>query len=318
VTFVDPSAATRETGELSPPASSHLVRRLARRPVAVVALIIIVTVYTVGILAPLIAPHSFSDADLRNRYASPSWDHPLGTDELGHDVFSRVIWSSQTTVIVSFATIVTGSLLLGVTLGLVSGYLGGFVDSLIMRTADLVQAVPTILLLVIFNATMKVRIEDLFRDVEDFTGIGGLVDKGVPQYFLLSFAFSIFGWIGLARLIRSQVLSLRQSAYVLAARAAGASLLRIVFRHLLPNVGNLLLVSITISLGSVAAAEVGLTYLGLGVTKQSFGVMIADYAGATRSHPQLVIYPGVVVASLILSFNLLGDQLTDVLSPRRR
>jgi peptide/nickel transport system permease protein len=305
-------------GDLPRPVSFRLLRRLARRPVAVVALIVILTVYTVGILAPAIAPHSFSDTELRNRYASPSWEHPLGTDELGHDVFSRIIWSAQTTVIVSVATIVTGSLFLGVSLGLISGYMRGFVDSAIMRLADLLQAVPTLLILVIFNATMKDRMEDAFRDVESFTGVGGLVEKGVPQYFLLSIAFSIFGWIGLARLIRSQVLSLREAPYVLAARAAGASLARVVFRHLLPNVGNLLLVSITISLGAVAAAEVGLTFLGLGVTKQSFGVMIADYAGATRSHPQLVIYPGVVVGLLVLSFNLLGDALTDVLSPRRR
>jgi ABC-type dipeptide/oligopeptide/nickel transport system permease subunit len=233
-------------------------------------------------------------------------------------MLSRVIWSAQTTVIVSVATIVAGSLFLGVTLGLISGYLGGLADAVIMRVADLLHGVPTILLLVIINATMIDRVENFFRDVEGFTGVGGLVDKGVPQYFLLAFAFSIFGWIGLARLIRSQVLSLRHSAYVLAARASGASLFRIVFRHLLPNVSNLLLVSITLSLGSVAAAEVGLTYLGLGVTKQSFGVMIADYAGAVRTHPELVIYPGIVVGLLILSFNLLGDALTDILSPRRR
>jgi peptide/nickel transport system permease protein len=317
MTLVDTAVTTRAQ-ELAHSPSFRLLRRLARRPVAMLAVVIIFTVYAVGILAPFIAPHAFMDTELRNRYASPSWEHPLGTDELGHDMLSRVIWSAQTTVIVSLATIVTGSLVLGVTLGLISGYLGGLVDSIIMRMADLLHAVPTILLLVIFNATMKDRIEDAFKDIESFTGVGGLVDKGVPQYFLLSLAFSIFGWIGLARLIRSQVLSLRESAYVMAARAAGASLFRIVFRHLLPNVSNLLLVSITISLGSVAAAEVGLTYLGLGVTKQSFGVMIADYAGAVRTHPELVIYPGVVVGMLILAFNLLGDALTDILSPRRR
>jgi ABC-type dipeptide/oligopeptide/nickel transport system permease subunit len=187
-----------------------------------------------------------------------------------------------------------------------------------MRLGDLLQAIPTILLLLIFNSTMKGRVEGVFEDIEGFFGIDGLVSSGVPNYFLLAFALSIFGWVGLARLIRSQVLALRETQFVIAAEAAGASTFRIVLHHLLPNVSNLVIVSVTISLGSVAAAEVALTFLGLGVTTRSFGVMIADYAGAVRAHPELVIYPGVVVAALILSFNLLGDALTDVLSPRRR
>ncbi len=312
------AAALLDDLDLPAPRSFILARRLLRRPLAVVAICVIVVIYGAGILAPLIAPHGFKDTELRNLYDGPSSDHWLGTDALGHDVFSRIIWSAQTTVIISVATFVTGGLVLGVTLGLLSGYLGGRVDSIIMRSADALTAVPTILLLVIFNATLKDRVRDVFRDIEDFTGIGGLVSSGVPSYFLLAFALSIFGWVGLARLIRSQVLALRESAYVTAAQAAGASTGRILFRHLLPNVSNILLVSLTISLGSVGAAEVGLTFLGLGVTERSFGVMISDYAGAIRAHPELVIYPGIVVASLILSFNLLGDVLTDLLSPRRR
>jgi peptide/nickel transport system permease protein len=317
VTYIEVPAPAA-TDELRQAPSLRLVRRLLRRPVAVVALAVILVVYTVGILAPFIAPHGFMDTDLRDRYADPSWDHPLGTDELGHDMLSRLIWASQTTVIVSVAVIVTGGLALGVTLGLMAGYLGGRADFLIMRLGDLLHAIPAILLLIIFNSTMKDRVEDLFGNIEDLIGVDGLVRSGVPNYFLLAFALSIFGWVALARLIRSQVLSLRESQFVIAAQAAGASTFRIVFWHLLPNVSNLIIVSLTISLGSVAAAEVGLTFLGLGVTTRSFGVMIADYAGAVRVHPELVIIPGVVVAALILSFNLLGDALTDVLSPRRR
>jgi ABC-type dipeptide/oligopeptide/nickel transport system permease subunit len=318
VTYIDVSAQTQPVEGLPAPQPFRFLRRLLKRPVAVAALCVIITVYTVGILAPLIAPHGFMETDLRNRYADPSWEHPLGTDELGHDMLSRVIWASQTTVIISVAVLVTGGLILGVTLGLLAGYLGGRADFAIMRLGDLLNAVPTILLLLIFNSTMKDRVENVFKEIEDFFGVDGLVSSGVPNYFLLAFALSIFGWVGLARLIRSQVLALREMSFVTASEAAGASTFRIVVRHLLPNVSNLIIVSVTISLGAVAAAEVGLTFLGLGVTTRSFGVMIADYAGAVRVHPELVLYPGIIVAALILAFNLLGDALTDVLSPRRR
>jgi ABC-type dipeptide/oligopeptide/nickel transport system permease subunit len=182
--------------------------------------------------------------------------------------------------------------------------------------------VPTILLLLIINATLKDRVVDLFRDIEDFTGFPGLVSSGAPTYFLVFGALSIFGWVGMARLVRSQVLSLRESAYVLAARAAGASTPRILFRHLLPNLTNLIVVVVTLSLGAAAGSEVALTWLGIGVQAPhpSFGIMIFEGSGLSnlKAHPNLILVPAAVVAALMLSFNLLGDALTDVLSPRRR
>jgi ABC-type dipeptide/oligopeptide/nickel transport system permease subunit len=318
---VDLTAGAFEAGEVRPASQFRVLRRLLRRPVAVAAIAIIITVYAAGILAPWIAPFDFDKTDLRNTFAGPSSEHWLGTDRLGRDVLSRLIWSAQTTVIISALTVVGGSLILGVALGLTSGYFAGRVDSTIMRVADALYSVPTFLLILIINATMKERVDSLFRDLEDLTGIGGLARSGAPNFFLLSLALSIFGWVGMARLVRSQVLSLRETDYVLAARAMGSSTPRILFRHLLPQLTNLMVVTITLSLGVVALAEVSLTFLGVGVQDHaSFGIMIAQYAGATniRAHPLLILAPTAIVALLMLSFNLLGDALTDVLSPRRR
>ena len=315
------AAGALETAELRPVSPFRFLRRLLRRPVAVAAIIIIITIYGAGIFAPLIAPFDFDKTDLRNTFAGPSGDHWLGTDRLGRDVLSRLIWSAQTTVIISGLVVVGGSLILGVSLGLTSGYFAGTVDNVIMRVADALYSVPTFLLILIINASMGDRVDSLFRDIEDITGIGGLERSGAPNFFLLSVALSIFGWVGMARLVRSQVLSLREAHYVLAARALGSSTPRILFRHLLPQLTNLMLVTITLSLGAVALAEVSLTFLGVGVEDHaSFGIMIAQNSGATsvRAHPLLILYPAAVVSLLMLSFNLLGDALTDILSPRRR
>jgi ABC-type dipeptide/oligopeptide/nickel transport system permease subunit len=232
------------------------------------------------------------------------------------------MWASQTTVIISAAAILTGGLALGVTLGLLAGYAGGRVDNLIMRVADAFFGLPDILLLLLITATVRPRVEDFFDDFDDWPVLGGLIDQGLPDYFLIFGALALFGWVGMARIVRSQVLSLRETDYVLAARAAGARTPRILFRHLLPNVTNLVVVAITFSLGSIAGAEIALTWLGIGIQPPhpSFGVMIFDASGLTnlRAHPELMLVPAVVVATLLFAFNLLGDALNDVLSPHRR
>ena len=322
MSFAEATPESLQQAEGAPTSSFRLLRRLVKRPVAVVAVVVIVVIYGAGIFAPIVSPYGFNEPDFEDRFASPSLEHPLGTDRLGRDTLSRLIWSAQTTVIISAAAVVTGALVFGVTAGLVAGYFGGRTDAVIMRVADTFFSVPTILLLLIINSTMERRVDSLFRDVEDFLGIDWIVSSGAPSYFLVFGALAIFGWVGMARLVRSQVLSLKQSAFVTAAEASGASTRRILFLHLLPNVANLLIVALTLSLGAAAVAEVGLTFLGIGVQPPhpSFGAMIFDYAGVTnvREHPQLILFPAAVISALMLSFNLLGDVLTEELSPRRR
>jgi ABC-type dipeptide/oligopeptide/nickel transport system permease subunit len=305
-----------------PGRSFRLLRRLAKRPVAVVAICVIAVIYGAGILAPVIAPYGFNEVNFENRLAGPSWSHPLGTDWLGRDMLSRAMWSAQTTVIISAAVVLTGGLVLGVSLGLLAGYARGRVDAFIMRAGDAFYSVPTILLLLIINVTLLERVKSVFRDIEGLTGLTWLVSSGAPNYFLVFGALAVFSWVGIARLVRSQVLSLREADFVLAARASGSGTMRILFGHLLPNITNLLIVALTLTLGAAAGAEVGLTFLGIGVQPPhpSFGAMIWDASGLTtlRAHPHLMAVPAIAVAALMLSFNLLGDVLTDVLSPRRR
>jgi ABC-type dipeptide/oligopeptide/nickel transport system permease subunit len=306
---------------LQRPASGgvRLLRRISRRPVAVVAIAVIVTIYGAGILAPFIAPYGFNEADLLNRNEGVGSEHLLGTDNLGRDLFSRVLWSARTTVIISVLSLAAGGLVLGVTLGLLAGYLRGPVDALIMRLAEIFHSVPTLLLMLIINASLRTRVEDWGEWLDDQTGQGWIEDYA--SYFMVLVVLSLFGWPGIARLVRSQVLALRESPYVVAARAAGATTPRIVFWHLLPNVSNLLIVALTLSLGGLALAEVGLSFLGIGIQDNpTFGLMIAEAVGISnvREHPLLILVPGVFISLLVLSFNLLGDQLTDVLSPRRR
>src|SRR3989337_2309321 len=227
-------------------------------------------------MAPVAAPHGFAEVDFRNTFAGASLDHPFGPDRLGRDMLSRVMWASQTTVIISAAAILTGGLALGVTLGLLAGYAGGRTDNVIMRVADAFFALPDILLLLLITATVRPRVEDFFERFDGWPVLGGLIDQGLPGYFLIFGALSLFGWVGMARIVRSQVLSLRETDYVLAARAAGARTPRLLFRHLLPNVTNIVVVAITFSLGAIAGTEIALTWLGIGIQPPhpSFGAII--------------------------------------------
>ena len=316
------ASGTLEAEDVTPRPSFLVLRRLARKRLAVVGLAIILIIYLAGIFAPLVAPYGFADTDFTNTFAGPSLEHPLGTDRLGRDLLSRVMWSAQTTVIISAAAILTGGLALGVTLGLLAGYAGGRVDNLIMRVADTFFGLPEILMLLLITATVRPRVEDFFDKFDGWPVLGGLNEAGLPDYFLIFGVLSLFGWVGMARIVRSQVLSLRETDYVMAAQAAGARTPRVLFHHLLPNVSNIVIVAITFSLGAIAGTEIALTWLGIGIQPPhpSFGVMIFDASGLTtiRAHPNLMLVPAVAVAALLFSFNLLGDALNDVVNPHRR
>ena len=318
----DAASGTLAAEDITPRPSFLILRRLARKRLAVVGLVIIVIIYLAGIFAPLVAPYGFADTDFTNTFAGPSLEHPLGTDRLGRDLLSRVMWSAQTTVIISAAAILTGGLALGVTLGLLAGYAGGRVDNLIMRVADAFFGLPEILMLLLITATVRPRVEDFFDKFDGWPVLGGLNEAGLPDYFLIFGVLSLFGWVGMARIVRSQVLSLRETDYVMAARAAGARTPRVLFHHLLPNVSNIVIVAVTFSLGAIAGTEIALTWLGIGIQPPhpSFGVMIFDASGLTnlRAHPILMVVPAVAVAALLFSFNLLGDALNDVMNPHRR
>jgi ABC-type dipeptide/oligopeptide/nickel transport system permease subunit len=297
-------------------------RRLLRKKIAVVCLVFIVLFYLVALFAPVIAPYGYAEQNLDKSFQGPSWEHPLGNDRNGRDVLSRVIYASRTTAIITLATVATGSILLPLTFGMLAGYRGGWVDSLIMRVGEILSSLPGLPMLVLINATLRPRFVEWVEELEGIIHWDGLTKSGGADYFLIVFVLALFGWVGGARLIRVQVQTLRGAEYVLAAEANGASTLRILFRHMLPNVMPLVIVGLSASLGAIAAAEVGLTFLGVGIhpPNPSFGALVSDGASRTvlENHPQLLLVPAAVITASILAFNLLGDAINDVLTPRTK
>lgn len=298
------------------------MRRLLHKKIAVGCMVVIGIFYFVGVFAPWIAPYGYNAQNLDLSFHGPSAHHLFGTDRLGRDILSRNIYAARTTAIVTLATLATGFIVLPVTLGLLAGYRGGLIDALINRGGEVLASLPALPMLILITATLRPRFDDFMGHVEDGIHWHGLVPSGFADYFLIFGALSLFGWVGGMRLIRAQVLTLRDSEYVLAARASGASTPRILRRHLLPNVMPLIIVSASASLGAIAGSEVVLTWLGVGVQAPhaSYGFLIDEGASriALQHHPQLLLVPGAIIASLIFAFNLLGDALNDVFTPGAR
>ncbi len=294
--------------------------RFIRSKKGMICLLIIVLLYGAGILASWVAPHDYDQQNLNESLSPPSWEHPFGTDRLGRDMFSRVIYGIRTTVIVTITATVAGGLLLGIALGLVSGYFGRLADSIIMRIGEVFLAFPDILLIILIAATLKPRVVEWVQHIEQTTGISGIVRSGVVDYLVVFGALSIVSWVGMARVVRGQVLSLKQSQFVLAARALGASHWRIIFRHIFPNLLAPRIVLVSVGMGGMAGAEVMLSWLGLGVQPPvpSLGLMIWDNGDISilRATPYLLIFPVAIIAIIIFAFNLLGDALNDALNPR--
>ena len=282
-------------------------------------LTVITAIYVMGLLAPWVAPYGYNEQDYESIREAPTLEHIAGTDLKGRDVFSRVLWGVQNTVIITLVTILTGGLLIGVSLGLISGYYGGRVDSVIMRIGELFASFPDILLVILLAATLRPRIIDAVRWIEDNTWLDGIVKSGIADYFVISIALVSFSWVGMARLVRGQVLSLKSSQYVESAQATGASTSRILFIHLLPNAIGPIVVTVSMGMGTLIGTEIILSWLGLGIQppRPSLGTMLleAGSISALRVVPWMLIAPGIVAWSLVLCWNLFGDAMNDVLNP---
>ncbi|SUZ48590.1 uncharacterized protein METZ01_LOCUS1444 [marine metagenome] len=277
--------------------------------------------YGSGILAPLVTPYGFNDQDLSITKQGPSISHPFGTDRLGRDIFTRIIYGLRTTVIITVVTLVTGSLLIGISLGLLAGYFGRFIDTLIMRVGEVSSAFPEIFLVLIIISTVKTPVTVWVRKIEDIVGFD-IVSLGVVDYLVLSLALAIFSWFGMARLVRGQVLQVRENQYVESARAIGVPTSRILMRHVLPNVMGPVIVMVSAGLAGVAGSEVLLSFLGIGIQPPtpSLGLMIFENGSISvlRSNPHLLLFPVLTLSMLLFTFNLLGDAVNDAFNPRAR
>jgi peptide/nickel transport system permease protein len=249
-----------------------------------------------GLSAPWLAPRNPSAIDLVHRLEDPTAAHIAGTDELGRDTLSRLMWGARLSLTISVSVVLI-SLALGLAVGGLAGYLGGWADTILNTFAmNTFQALPGILLAIAFAA---------------FLG---------PGFTNLVLALAIGGWAGYARLVRAQVMAVREREYVDAARALGASGMRIFFRHILPNIIQPVLVQASMGMAGVILAEATLSFLGLGIPAPapSWGSMLNDARSHLFDSPQLVLFPAAAVAGAVLGFNFLGDALRDQLDPRTR
>jgi peptide/nickel transport system permease protein len=275
---------------------SPLRNRVRRQPLAVLAVLLLAAFVVGGLAAPWLAPHDPASIDLLHRLEGPSSAHLAGTDELGRDTLSRLLWGARISLAVS-VTVVAVSLALGLTLGGLAGYIGGSVDTALTTFAmNTFLALPGILLAIAFAA---------------FLG---------PGFSNLVLALAIGGWAGYARLVRAQVMAVRDREYVDAARSLGAGGLRIFFRHILPNIAQPIMVQAAIGMAGVILAEATLSFLGLGIPAPaaSWGGMLNDGRNHLFDSPHLVLFPAAAIAGAVLGFNFLGDALRDQLDPRTR
>ncbi len=258
--------------------------------------VLVAAVVIAAVLAPLLSPHDPYAGNLRDAYLTPpGGQYPLGTDSQGRDVLSRVLYGARISLavgLVSQAVAVT----LGVTLGLLSGYYGRWVDALIMRLADVTLAFPTLLLLIAVAAAVQ------------------------PTLLVVFIIIGAVGWAGMARLVRGQVLILRSAEYVTAARALGARDRSILLRHLLPNVRAQVIVAATLGMAAAIMAEAALSFIGLGAQPPtpSWGSMVAEGRDLLRVAPWVSFAPGMAIGVAVLGFNLLGDAIREGWDPRLR
>jgi ABC-type dipeptide/oligopeptide/nickel transport system permease subunit len=270
--------------------------RLRRDHFFQLGLALVALVVGAAVLAPWLAPFDPLSGDLRNAYLlGPGGRFLLGTDSQGRDVLSRVLYGARLSLsvgLISQSVAVT----LGVLLGLVSGYYGRWVDAVVMRLADVTLAFPTLLLLIAVAAAVK---------------------PSLPVVFVV---IGIVGWAGMARLVRSQVLVLKRSEYVLAAQALGALDRRVLLRHLLPNVRTQVIIAATLGIAGSIMAEAALSFVGLGAQPPtpSWGAMVADGRDLLRVAPWVSFAPGIAIGLAVLGFNLVGDALREAYDPRLR
>jgi peptide/nickel transport system permease protein len=267
--------------------------QLKKNKVAMVSLVVLLIIVLVAVLAPVLAPYGYEVTDKRHTLEGPSSEHLLGTDRLGRDVLSRLIWGARQSIAMGVLAI-SISAVLGIIIGAVAGYFGGWLDNLLMRFLDIYQSIPMMLLCITFAAILGPSLRNAIIAI----GI-----SMVP---------------GFARMMRAQILTVRDNEYIEAARCCNASNMSILVHHIIPNAISPLIVNITMSIGGAVMSGAGLSFIGLGVQSPTpeWGAMISDARNFLRANGELALYPGLCIMITVLGFNLIGDGLRDALDPK--
>lgn len=267
--------------------------QLKKNKLAVVGLVIVVLVILVAIFAPYLAPHSYDTQNLKASFAEPGAEYPLGADRLGRDTLSRLIWGSRNSLAMGLGCVALASIV-GIFIGSIAGFYGGRIDNIIMRVLDVFECIPMLLMCVVIAAVLGASVRN---------AIIAIAISTAPSY---------------ARMIRAQILTIREKEYIEAAKAINLSDGQIILRHIVPNAISPLIVSITMNIGNSILSGAMLSFIGLGAQPPlaEWGCMLSEGRDFMRDHMELVLYPGICIMITVLAFNLLGDGLRDALDPR--
>lgn len=289
-------------------------KRLKKNKVTMVSLCIIIFIFLLAILGPLFLPYSYSDQIRGDESLGPSLKHLMGTDNLGRDMFVRILYGARVSLSVGiFATIV--NLTIGVLYGGIAGYLGGKVDTIMMRIIDILYSIPLMLYVILLSVILKPRLTELFK-IPIFSGLQAAGAGLISMYVAIGISY----WVTTARIMRGQILSLKEQEFVTAARALGASNRRILLRHLIPNCIGPIIVTTMLLIPDAIFTESFLSFIGLGVDAPmaSWGSLASDAVGGIRSYFYLLLFPSLAISITILVFNIFGDGLRNALDPRMR
>lgn len=275
--------------------TSSIIQHLTKNKLAVIGGMLVLLVFVLSIFAPLVAPYSPAAIDIKNILAEPSFLHPLGTDELGRDVLSRMLWGGRISLEVGFVAVGIATII-GIILGAISGYYGGYIDSIIMRAVDIMLSIPTIFLVLAVIAILE------------------------PSILNIMIVIGLTSWMEPARLIRAEFISLKEREFVIAAQAMGAVDARIIIKHVLPNGFSPILVSATMGIGGAVLIESALSFLGIGVQPPtpSWGSLLSSGKDNIEIAWWLSAFPGLAILMTVLGYNLLGEGIRDALDPRQQ
>jgi len=291
------------------------MRRFRRNKFAMVALVLIIMLFLFAFVGPLLSQYDYDQFNQGQEDQSPNWQHPFGTDRFGRDLLVRNMYGARISlsigVIAALLTFVIGSLY-----GSISGFVGGRTDNIMMRIIDVIYSLPDLLVVILLSATLKEPLEKILENSNVFSGISELG----PAFFSMLIVFALMYWGTMARIVRGEVLRIKEQEYVLAARAMGANSGRIIRSHVLPNCIGPIIVTTTLQIPSAIFTESFLSFIGLGISAPlaSLGSMVTDALQGVYSFPSRVVFPSVIIALIILAFNTVGDALRDVLDPRMK
>ncbi len=302
-TSLDKAELTGESAELAPAAESMTAivwKRFRRHPAAIVSTIVLLTL-VLGVILVSFSPYDPEASDMASRLQPPSLQHPMGTDQLGRDLLTRSLYGGRISLVVAFMVVLL-TLIVGMPIGAVAGFFGGSIDNLLMRLTDVALTLPTLLVLILLSAIMREIELPLFEKNSVLT---------------IALVIGLLSWMTVSRLLRASYLSIRELEFVEAAQAMGASNLRIMTRHILPNALSPIIVQSTLALGYAIMLESGLSFLGFGIQPPtpSWGNLLSNAQQHMTRHPWLAIFPGLMIFVTVISINYIGDALRDALDP---